>query len=258
MRTKKLFAITLLCVLQLTFLPFYAFNQEPTEKEILKQAEKFCARINDIGLTLKKGTKAYKIEKIQQVSKNGKIYFHVADLENKGFIVLSNKTTTEPIIAYSLNSKFSYSPDTTNVLYQLLITDAELRNEFDNQKNYLWEDGTKSSAQSASEFKQWPAVGSTFTGGWIESTWIQSDPYNLLCPLDLSQAEPKRSVVGCTGTAWSQILDYHKPTTGLQLDEDDKYTTRTLEIDIDADSTLHDFPSMTRLNSYLETGQTEI
>ena len=42
----------------------------------------------------------------------------------------------------------------------------------------------KSAQSGDGTFQQWPPVGSTATGGWVETAWEQGEPYNQFCPLD--------------------------------------------------------------------------
>jgi len=186
---------------------------------------------------------------------DGTVLAFVAELQPRGFVVTSADTDLPPILAYSLNGAFSMDP--RNPLCGLLKEDVRLRTQavaegkaWATERNIqLWEvylsgDGDDPNSET---FQQWPAEGTTPTGGWVTTTWHQSDPYNSLCPLD--PVDGARSVVGCGATAMAQVTHYHQQCN-MSFDESDSYTTYS-GIDIDGDSERYDFPSFAELNEHL-------
>jgi len=185
----------------------------------------------------------------------GAVLAFVAQLQPRGFVVTCADTDMPPILAYSLNAAFSMDP--RNPLCGLLKEDLRLRAQAvaegrawaTGQNHRLWDvyvSGAGGDPNSAT-FQQWPAEGTTPTGGWVTTTWDQSDPYNRLCPLD--PVDGARSVVGCGATAMAQVAHYHQQCN-MSFDEDDSYTTYS-GIDIDGDSERYDFPSFEELNEHL-------
>jgi len=71
------------------------------------------------------------------------------------------------------------------------------------------------------KFEQWPAPGTTTTGGWVETAWSQSAPYNNFCPMDLVSGN--RSVAGCPSVAISMIINYINTINGTRLVDSDRY-----------------------------------
>ena len=182
---------------------------------------------------------------------------YITELQPRGFIATSADTDITPIIAYSFRTTFPADNDIKNPLYRMLKEDMRLRaralaeyeqnNTAENQKLWNLYAGNDAPDPAGDTFVQWPKENTTSTGGWLETTWDQSEPYNEFCPLD--PVDANRSYVGCVATAMAQVINYHKQCS-IILDKDDSYTTFA-GIDFDADSNLYDFPSFEELNDYL-------
>jgi hypothetical protein len=188
---------------------------------------------------------------------NGAVLAYISELQPCGFIAIAPDTDISPIIAYSFSTPFPADNDNKNPLYCMLKADMELRaralveyeqsNTAENRR--LWnlytdEDGPDAAGET---FQQWPEENTTSTGGWLETTWDQSEPYNNFCPLD--PVDANRTYVGCVATAMAQIVNYHKKFE-VRFDEDDSYTTYS-GINFDSDSDLYDFPSFEELNELI-------
>lgn len=184
---------------------------------------------------------------------------YVFELRPEGFVITSNNRFIEPIIAYSFSGHFRNAADTNAIICKLVVSDLELREAFlinSNEKTKIdlesrWIDliNHTSFQDNDNEFIQWPDMGATKTGGWVDVTWDQLNPYNGFCPIDTSKN--LRSLTGCTATAWSQLLNYFRPDSMAHLDLQNRYITRTRKIKIDQDSTKCLFPSFSKLNQYL-------
>ncbi len=145
---------------------------------------------------------------------------------------------------------------------QILTTDlsnrlehiAEIPVEIQEKNKNLWDyyQAGNNSNDYPQNFGQWPKVGTTTTGGWIETTWHQTEPYNQFCPIDPNTNE--RSVIGCGALAVAQIVNYHKYFNNKRFSDEDKYDINS-SISIDADSSAFDFPSFKELNRRLDTLQ---
>lgn len=132
---------------------------------------------------------------------------HIFNFKNGGFVLIAAEDASKPVLGYSTEGYFGYSPEKENINFWLgLYTKAvkEIR------ENNLSNDET---------LKEWNSVLSNSiekgTGKAVPqlmtSTWNQSPIYNMYCPMDGGSL----SVVGCVATAMSQIMYYHKyPATG--------------------------------------------
>jgi parallel beta-helix repeat protein len=200
----------------------------------------------------------YKQQVIQ--SDKGEEIAYVFEMAPEGFIVTSTDNYITPILAYSFNGKFSYDENEENHLLHMIRKDLELRKScititdkvLLDENNKRWQTflSGNTSFLNKADIQQWPAVGTTTTGGWIETTWTQETPYNDFCPLDLGYN--KRSLTGCTATALAQIFNFQKYIGDLAFSSADKYTL-TGNVFIDSDSTKNDFPSFQRLNTILNS-----
>jgi len=189
----------------------------------------------------------------------GKALSYIANFAPFGFIALSTDTDITPIIAYSFNGNFPYDDDENNILYNMLKNDMELRLQaiadttlpFIESNNVLWDIYLgEDLSYLERDFQQWPPEGSTTTGGWVETAWYQTEPYNNFCPLDPVTYD--RCVVGCIGTALAQIINYHQYIGNISFNYyNDGYITDTRHINIDLDHAIFDFPDFENLNNYL-------
>jgi len=187
---------------------------------------------------------------------DGTIIAYVADLEPRGFIALSADTDIAPVIAYSFRGSFPAGTDKANPLSRLVKTDLKLRAKAlaespelkDAGTARLWDILAAGEPGDDASFQQWPPEGTTSTGGWVQTTWVQDEPFNNLCPLD--PVDGVRSYVGCVATAFSQVVNYHRHC-GITFVSDDAYTTKS-GVAIDADCSLYDFPSFSEINGYLD------
>jgi len=194
---------------------------------------------------------------------DGTVLAYITKLEPRGFIATSADTDITPIIAYSFRTTFPADNDIKNPLYRMLKADMKLRaralaedeqiNTAENRK--LWnlyaaEDAPEPAGET---FLQWPEENTTSTGGWLETVWDQSEPYNDFCPLD--PVDANRSYVGCGATGMVQVVNYHKQCD-IHFDEDDSYITFA-GINFDEDSSLYDFPSFEELNGYIAAVQSK-
>jgi parallel beta-helix repeat protein len=188
---------------------------------------------------------------------DGTLLAYVADLEPRGFVALAADTDLNPVIAYSFRSAFPRSGDRLHPLSRLLRQDMKIRQaalaehpEFKNAATArLWDLYVSQGGDAPNEgtFQQWPPEGTTATGGWLTTAWVQDEPYNRFCPLD--PADGVRTYVGCAATAFAQILNYHRQC-GMTFGPSDAYVSYS-GMQMDADSALYDFPPFATLNQYL-------
>lgn len=188
------------------------------------------------------------------------IVAYVFQLIPTGYLVLSTKQSLTPVVAYSYKNAFQAPGQEKNPLEEMLITDItsrmkhldkiskERKQENKNVWELLW-----SGNYQRSTFEQWPPSGSTSTGGWLETNWKQSSPYNNMCPLD--EVSGDRSVAGCPSIALAMIINFQKSLNGTQLTDDDDYFHNYAgrQYWIDDDSHEMEFPSFPELNEYFDS-----
>ncbi len=186
---------------------------------------------------------------------------YVFNLQPKGFIATSTDTDIYPVIGYSFLNNFSDLDIPENIGYQYMKSDMRLRleaipltSEDVKQSNrVLWSsylNGTYEQTMNRNNI--YPPEGYSPTEGWIDTQWYQTEPYNNFCPLD--PGNMIRCIVGCTATAMSQIMHYHRWIGDASFDDaDDYYSYYTSpHIHIDDDYLTLDFPSFPQLNPYLD------
>jgi|WetSurMetagenome_2_1015567.scaffolds.fasta_scaffold46593_1 hypothetical protein len=195
------------------------------------------------------------------VRQDDHILARIYSLSPEGFIVLTSDTSLRPVYAFSTESNFSPEDIYSDEWLSLITADISSRIAGENflslqEKNnihaewqFLTSDFTKDS-----KFQQWPPAGSTLTGGWIETNWTQSAPYNMFCPMDLNAGN--RSIAGCPSIAMAQILNYLMEINGTRFNNSDDYYHNYgtgNQYWIDNDSTAHDFPGFGSLNLMLDS-----
>jgi hypothetical protein len=244
-----------LILLSFLFSPVLIFSNIVTNDDVSSLANQFIAKKKTkVNNSLKKPAPV-SISSFELISNaNGTNLGHLVHLSPSGFIVISNDTNLQPIVAYSLNQ--NWPSDTSHVLYKIVTTD--LSNQLD-QLSTLPVNTTTANAEkwqigfalvdSNSTFEQWPPDGTTSTGGWLETTWHQKHPFNNFCPID--PGDNKRTLVGCIATTMAQVVNYHQSLGTLYFDNEDFYKTLSKNIFVDADSTKYDFPGFNGLNGYL-------
>jgi hypothetical protein len=184
---------------------------------------------------------------------------YLAQLQPNGFIILSNNKNLPPVIAYSLNSNFNIERDGASLL-SIVKEDLNYRQKnvdampdlLKERNRKSWDFYLKDYHVSTGPLEHWPEEGRTSTGGWLETTWHQSEPYNQFCPI--YPRTNKRSAIGCGPLAAAQIVNYHRYFHNRRLTDQDKYIASN-SINIDDDHLLLDFPSFDELNLKLDTLQ---
>ncbi|MBL7104149.1 MAG: C10 family peptidase [Bacteroidales bacterium] len=211
----------------------------------------------------KAGILSIKNDKNIYYNKEGKALFYIFELNPSGYIVVTGDTDLPPVIAYSFENDYQLTGSQENILIKLLISDIKLRlKNIDNlpdkiiqQRNNDWQGllNEEIIKKSSDLFQQWPPEGTTSTGGWLESNWTQSSPYNNFCPMD--PVTNIRSVAGCPAVAMAMIVNYYETINDTYFTDDDDYyhayAGRNYWIDDDFEDL--DFPSFPTLNAHLDT-----
>lgn len=195
------------------------------------------------------------------VNDQGLILCRVFHLQPQGYIVVPAYRDLPPVLAYSFTSTF-FGAD--NLLYELVKADitlrlhhfSEIQEPVKEENNMLWDRllNLDLSSLGDTNFCQWPELGTTLSGGWLETQWHQNSPFNDFCPIDDSSSG-ERSVAGCPSVAMAQICNYHQTTHNVQFNDSDDYYHSYAGNDywIDDDYETYDFPSFPELNTYLDT-----
>lgn len=185
---------------------------------------------------------------------------YIFDLIPTGYLVLSAEQKLPPIIAYSFKNYFRVPGNNINPLEDMLVSDLESRlkhlDKIDmakRQENKMSWELLISDNYHKALFEQWPPPGSTSTGGWLETNWKQSSPYNNMCPLD--EVTGLRSIAGCPSIALAMIINFQKTLNGIQFSNEDdyyhSYAGRQYWIDDDAHEM--EFPTFPELNEYFDS-----
>lgn len=190
----------------------------------------------------------------------GSLLAHCFDLLPRGYIIIPARYELPPVIAYSFTGSYQHPNSENNPLEEILVDDLSARiNHIDN----MFEDEIYLNQQKWNEilygsrvqttFEQWPPAGSTSTGGWLETNWSQSAPFNNFCPMD--PVNSARSVAGCPAVALAMIIHYQKNLNGTQFDDGDDYYHNYAgrQYWIDDDSHVMDFPPFPTLNAYFDS-----
>lgn len=187
--------------------------------------------------------------------------FFVFDLKPAGYIVVTSREELPPVIAYSFLNNFVDDDSTCNPLKDLLIADIDARiaaidkmHEKDiTKRKQEWENLLSDVDNKNMLLQQWPDEGTTSTGGWLETNWTQSSPYDKYCPID--PVTSQRSYVGCPATAMGQIVNYYQTVNSTEFTDDDdyyhSYAGRNFRIDDDYQD--HDFLCFPEINDYLDS-----
>jgi len=181
-------------------------------------------------------------------------------LEPQGYLIMGARWSFPPVKAYSLGNPCQDPGSVSNPLFDLIREDLSILMENEDilpvkllENNKLaWEKLLEGSFLKNS-FEQWPPAGSTSTGGWLETNWKQSSPYNAFCPMD--DINGQRSVAGCPAIALAMIIHYQKTLNSSRFNDTDayfhNYAGRQYWIDDDHQSL--DFLSFPRMNEYFDS-----
>lgn len=195
---------------------------------------------------------------VPKVSNNGDTLFYIVNATPSSYVIVSANSNVWPIVAWSTTSNF----DELLPFAQILESDVVSRI----QKAPLLSEAQKQSISnqwfllSGNEYQNmraqtWPEPGTTSTGGWIETKWTQTAPYNSMCPID--PVTNTRSYAGCPAIVMGQIINYLRTTNNKRFDDSDdyqhNYAGRVYQIDDDAE--LVDFPTFPKLNIWLDSAE---
>lgn len=194
-------------------------------------------------------------------SDEGVLLWYLAELQPRGYMLISPDMRLPPVGGYSFIHTCRCDDSRRNIplrilrggMHQRLTEMSRMPAEAVENNRRAWERYLDDVPESKATllFRQWPPEGTTPTGGWVETTWHQNEPYNMLCPIDKSTG--KRSVAGCPAVTMAQILNYHATTCDVAFNDTDDYhhTYGANQYWIDDDHNEYLFPSFPELNEYL-------
>ncbi len=189
---------------------------------------------------------------------HSKTIAYLAVLQPQGFVLLSADDEIHPILAYSFQSNFTSQTDELEIMQFWLekVYSSYLHNLLIDQK-MINQEKWREPISASTRFQQWPEPGTTSTGGWLETNWSQSYPFNQYCPTDPTTGTI--CVAGCPSIVMAQIINYHRRINNVRFDDEDDYHmyyNGSNNYIIDDDAALHGFPSFMELNDYLSEIET--
>ena len=129
--------------------------------------------------------------------------YYIFNREGGGFVIVSALDAAIPVLGYSLEKSFSLDDDMPECLSDML---ALYRYQIQARR-------TSGVPATSDELSRWGAE-LTMTRGerpiavdLKTAEWGQSTPFNRFCPLDTNG---KRTITGCTATAISEVMYFHK------------------------------------------------
>lgn len=193
-------------------------------------------------------------ENDNMLAEAGQAIAYVFPLKPQGYMIVSARYELPPVLAYSYTDNLDFENRLINMIKDgltMIMSDLYNIPELEKTQNLAKWDILINNTPKSTLFQQWPPAGTTTTGGWLETKWNQTSPYNSECPMD--PVSGNRSIAGCPAVAMAQIVNYHNTINGVAFsDADDyhhNYQGRNYWIDDDYDSL--DFPSFPDLNGFL-------
>lgn len=203
----------------------------------------------------------YSVLKTESISISNQESFFLVHLAPQGYIIITNNENLPVVLSYSLDCNMTndnpfinfIKNDIDNRIKNSAFADKVMIEKYKQERNdFLTE---KISPTISDEIIYFPPQGTTATGGWLESKWTQTAPYNNMIPLD--PVSGGRSLAGCPAIAMGQILNYLRTTNRVTFSDADDYYHNYAGRNywIDDDSKTIGFPSFPDLNNYLDTLQ---
>lgn len=186
-----------------------------------------------------------------QVINNGadEAMIYRIDFLPDGYVLIAADDSSLPILAYSDTGSIldTANPGREDLISQYTnqISEIKANNLANTYTLPIW--SSISSKAATSVFTHLIDLG---------ADWHQGAPYNNYCPYD--DVNLGRSVVGCTATATSQIINYHKYWDHT-LSSTDGYTSTKngFTTIIDGSSAEDNFPNFITLNNYMNNVATK-
>jgi hypothetical protein len=143
------------------------------------------------------------IETVDTFPDAGGYSVYIVRFSPAGYLVLNSDDRLPLVVSFSVESAVNLSDTPENAFRAMLLRHVARMEE------QLAQPVTRPIEAAAAEGIE--AVTELY-GPFLETTWNQCNPYNLLCPDDPggSAYYDERVPVGCTPTAFAQVLQYHR------------------------------------------------
>jgi len=130
----------------------------------------------------------------------GKYSVYVVSLVPKGYLIINSDDRLPLLVSFSADSSVDLSDDPRNALRAMLLGYCE-----------RMEEELALPVSLSAALADAPMVEDELYGPFLETSWNQNNPYNLLCPENPSGSEDYdyRAAVGCVPAAFAQILKFH-------------------------------------------------
>lgn len=142
------------------------------------------------------------IEEFPNIGSGYSVY--VVQLSPKGYLVLNSDDRLPLLVSFSSDSYVDLTDDPQNAFRAMLLNYcARMEKELAQLTSTLPLVTTMGDA---------PMGESELYGPFLETSWNQSDPYNLFCPTVTGglSGYNDRAPVGCVPTAIAQVLNFHR------------------------------------------------
>ena len=86
-----------------------------------------------------------------------------------------------PVLAYSFTGSYNQETEEGQIFEAILLSDLVKREQLAEKGNWPISQSRTALMEGVKkirDFEQWPPEGTTATGGWLETNWGQSAPYN--------------------------------------------------------------------------------
>ncbi len=141
------------------------------------------------------------VEKFPNLGTDYSVY--VMQLSPRGYLVLNSDDCLPLLVSFSADSSVDLTDDPQNTFRAMLLSYcARMEEELAQSKP----------AQSFPlAMADTPLSETELYGPFLETSWNQNNPYNLLCPAVSGglNGYDNRAPVGCVPTAFAQVLNYH-------------------------------------------------
>lgn len=121
--------------------------------------------------------------------------------DRQGFVIVSGEDATKTILGYADEGAFRTDNMPDNLRNWLNFYQQEI-------------EAVRAASSTVTSEVSTAATGTTVVAPLLgDVKWNQTDPYNLLCPLEVSSST--HALAGCVAIAMAQIMKYHRwPLTG--------------------------------------------
>lgn len=162
-------------------------------------------------------------------------YYIFNSADGKGFVIVAGDDQLTELVGYSKTG----SIDTSNMPVQLQAF-------LDGYADYV---ARVQSGEAAANHQTLTDGATPVVEPLVKVHWDQSEPYNNLCPVDITTK--KRSVVGCVATAMAQVCDYWKWPLKPQAFSTSYRCSNGTRVQVDFSKSEYDWDKM--LDSYVST-----